>query len=208
MQSPEADALLADAIEKNTSPAAQLDLLEAAAIRAPKAPAIAQALNRFEKDRAAKPDALATFSECLEGGDAQAGREISMANVSANCVACHRFAGAAGSEVGPPMDGVASRGDRRYLLESLIAPGARVTAGYGIVSVTIKSGEAVSGTLLGEKAGALRLRLPDGSELTIEQANIAAQTPPISMMPPMGAILTKRQLRDVVAYLGTMKAKR
>ena len=153
-------------------------------------------------------DPLATFTECLEGGDPQAGREIAQQNVSANCVACHRFDGAAGSEVGPALTGVATRIDRRSLLESLIAPGAKVTAGYGIVFVTKKSGEAVSGTLLGEKDGALRLRLPDGKDVTIAKADIAAQTPPISMMPPMGAILSKRQLRDVVAYLGTLKAKK
>ena len=205
---PEADALIANALEKGTPPAAQLDLLDAAAARAPQAPAVAEALARLEKNRAAPDDALAAFTECLEGGDAKLGREIALENVAANCVACHRFDNAAGSEVGPALIGVATRGDRRHLLESLVAPGAKVTMGYGLVSITRKSGEALSGTLLGEKDGALRLRLPDGKEVTIGKADIAAQTPPLSMMPPMGAILSKRQLRDVVAYLGTLKAKR
>ena len=29
---------------------------------------------------------------------------------------------------------------------------------------------------------------------------------PVSVMPPMEAILTRREIRDVVAYLGTLKA--
>lgn len=207
MQSPEADALIAETLDKGPLPGAQLDLLEAATARAPKSPAIAEAVARFEKNRAAQPDALAAFSECLVGGDAQAGREIALQNVSANCVACHRFEEAAGSEVGPALNGVASRGDRRYLLESLVAPGAKIAAGFGMIAVTKKSGEAISGTLLTENDGALRIRLPDGKEATIPSADIASQTAPISVMPPMGAILNKRQIRDVVAYLATMKAK-
>ena len=162
----------------------------------------------MKKNRVSTADPLAAFTECLEGGDAQTGRDIALENVSANCVACHRFTGAGGSEVGPALDGIASRGDRRQLLESLVAPGAKVAIGYGLVSIAKKSGEAVSGTLLAEKDGAIRLRLPDGNEIAVAKADIASQTPPISMMPPLGAILSKRQLRDVVAYLGTLKAKR
>ena len=208
MQSTKSDEVIARGLASGVPSGTLLDLLEAATVRSPKSPAIAQALVRFEKDRASQTDALTTFTECLEGGEAQAGRAIALENVSANCVACHRFEGASGSEVGPVLDGVASRGDHRYLLESLVAPGAKVATGYGLVSITKKNGEAIAGTLLAEKADAIRVRLPDGTEMAIEMADIAAQTKPISVMPPLGAILSRRQIRDVVAYLATLKAKR
>ena len=208
MQSPDADALIASAVERGIPPATQLDLLEAASARASQSPAIAAALDRFEKNRASQTDALATFTECLEGGDSRLGRDVALTSVSANCVACHRFEDAAGSEVGPALAGVASRGDRRYLLESLVAPSAKIAAGYGLISIVKKNGDAIAGTLLNEKGDSLRLRLPDGNEAAVEKSDIVSQTPPISVMPPIGAILGKRQIRDVIAYLSMLKAKR
>jgi mono/diheme cytochrome c family protein len=49
--------------------------------------------------------------------------------------------------------------------------------------------------------------MPDGKTQSIPRAQIATATPPISVMPPMLGILTKPQIRDVVAYLASLKAK-
>jgi putative membrane-bound dehydrogenase-like protein len=205
-----ADALIAEGVNKlaagrKVPGATQLDLLEAAAARAANAPTVAAARDAFEKLREAQTDPVAAFNECLEGGDAETGREIALMNVSANCVACHRFAKGSGSEVGPPLEAVASRHDRRYLLESLINPSAQVVLGYGFVTVTKKNGEAVAGTLLTDDAESVRLRLPDGQETSIPRDGVTAETPAVSMMPPMNSVLTRRQIRDVVAYLATLK---
>ncbi len=204
---PAADALIAEALtEIVASSATQLDILEAAAARAPNAPAIAAMLASFQNDRDAQTaDWLAAFSECVDGGDAALGREIALTSVAANCVACHRFAPGAGSEVGPSLESIASRHDRRYLLESLVAPSAQIAAGFELITVTKKDGETVAGTLLSEEAAAVQLRLPDGREVRIPRTEITASTPAVSLMPPMSGILTKRQLRDVVAYLATLQ---
>jgi mono/diheme cytochrome c family protein len=37
--------------------------------------------------------------------------------------------------------------------------------------------------------------------------DVAQRTPPISVMPPMLGILTPAEIRDVVAYLTTLKPK-
>ncbi len=207
---PAADTLITEGLNKLAAgrkvPAAtQLDLLEAATTRSANAPTVAAARDAFEKLRESQTDAVSAFSECLEGGDTEAGREVTQANVAANCVACHRFAKGSGSEVGPPLESVASRHDRRYLLESLVDPGAQVVLGYGLVSITKKNGESVAGTLLADDAESVRLRLPDGKETSIPRDGITAETPAISMMPPMGSVLNRRQIRDVVAYLATLK---
>jgi mono/diheme cytochrome c family protein len=52
------------------------------------------------------------------------------------------------------------------------------------------------------------VRLLDGVRKTIPREQIAAQTTPVSVMPPMGAILQPREIRDVVAYLSSLKGGR
>ena len=51
----------------------------------------------------------------------------------------------------------------------------------------------------------MTLLLPDGTTRDIEREDIASLTPPVSSMPPMGLILNKRELRDLLAYLLSLK---
>jgi putative heme-binding domain-containing protein len=70
-----------------------------------------------------------------------------------------------------------------------------------MVSVTMKDGKSVSGTVSAESADVLKVKAVDGAEMEIRKGEIAMQTPAISVMPPMLGILTKAEVRDVVAYL-------
>ena len=75
-------------------------------------------------------------------------------------VKCH-MVGGSGGNAAPALDGVATRGDARYLLHSLINPNEKVVEGY---------------------------------------ANAGA-----SAMPSMQSVLTDAEIRDVVAYLSTLR---
>ncbi|HEY8961842.1 MAG TPA: hypothetical protein VIM57_06510, partial [Luteolibacter sp.] len=46
-----------------------------------------------------------------------------------------------------------------------------------------------------------------GKAWRIQRADIKTVTPAVSAMPPMGGILTPAELRDVVAWLATLKQK-
>jgi quinoprotein glucose dehydrogenase len=59
-----------------------------------------------------------------------------------------------------------------------------------------------------EDAKQVHLRLPDGKTESIARDQIATMSPPISVMPPMLGILTKPQIRDIVAYLVSLGAKK
>jgi quinoprotein glucose dehydrogenase len=171
----------------------QLDILEAAAKR-----------DGLREKLAAIP---VTHSELLEGGSAVSGRDIVTNNLGANCIACHTVEAKEGSLVGPNLKFIGSQKDRKYILESLLNPSAVVAPGYGLVSVILKDGKNISGTLDREDSKQVRIRMADSSIKTIPRTQITTITPPMSIMPPMLGILSKTQVRDVVAYLSGLKAK-
>jgi putative heme-binding domain-containing protein len=146
-------------------------------------------------------------TELLEGGDVTRGRDLVTNHLGANCIACHTVEAKEGSQVGPNLKTIGSKKDRRYILESLLNPTATIAPGFGIVSITLKDGKAISAVLDKEDAKQIQLRSPDGKKQMVQRAQVATITPPISVMPPMLGILTKPQIRDVVAYLAGLKAK-
>ena len=135
----------------------------------------------------------------LTGGDAELGEIVFNENLAAQCVACHRI-GKEGSEVGPPLTEIGKKG-REHILESLIAPQAKVAIGYGIVTLINKDGTSVTGVLMERGENHIVLKNPDGTETRHSLSQMANLKPPVSTMPPMGEILTPRQLRDLVEYL-------
>jgi quinoprotein glucose dehydrogenase len=108
--------------------------------------------------------------------------------------------------VGPQLSGIGALKDRKYLLESLVSPVAQIAPGYGMVSVTLKDGKSYAGVVVKEDAETVELKLADNSVKKIDVAEVTVKTPPISVMPPMSAMLTKRQIRDLVAYLAGLKS--
>lgn len=185
----------------------QLDLLEAAKARSAGVPALAEKVAAFEAPRAALAAAPAAFTECLEGGESAAGKEIVNEHLAANCIACHRFDAKEGSNVGPLLNTIGAQKDRAYLLESIVSPMAKIAPGYGMVAMTLKDGKSASGALESSDDKSVTLRLADGTKFKALKPQIASMTDPISVMPPMSAILTKREIRDVVAYLAGLKGK-
>jgi mono/diheme cytochrome c family protein len=60
--------------------------------------------------------------------------------------------------------------------------------------------------LLQETDGRLRLRLSTGEVRTIPKSDIATRSAnPQSVMPPMGDVLSQRELRDLVAFLSSWR---
>jgi quinoprotein glucose dehydrogenase len=200
----DADAVLvrmADSLTKGSvAPTVKLDVMEALAARSAASPAIAAKLKEFQGMPAAK-----TQDELLAGGDIARGRDIVANHLAANCTACHSVEATGGSEVGPNLRTIGAQKDPAYLLESLIAPSAKIATGFGIVNVTLKNKSEVTGTLAKETPDAVTVRLFDGKQQTIPRANIATQTAPVSIMPPMNGILQPRELRDVVTYLSSLR---
>ena len=195
------DRLGKSLIAGETPPALQLDVLEALQSRTPANPALAKLAEQYTT----APQG-ATHRELLDGGSSSAGREIVQNNLGANCLACHAIT-KEGSTVGPNLETIGTQRDPAYLLDSLVNPSAAIAPGFGLATFSLRDKTDISGTIVAEAPDVLTIRLPDGSERKLKRSEIAAQTPPVSVMPPMMGILKPREIRDVVAYLSSLRGK-
>ena len=144
------------------------------------------------------------FKEALLGGNIQAGNIVFNRNQAAQCVRCHNVGGEGGN-VGPSLKGIASRLTREQLLQALIEPSARIAPGYGTISLTLTDGQEVSGLVISETDQEIQLKTNDAEPLRIAINRIKSRENYPSSMPAMGTMLSKREIRDVVEYLSSLK---
>ena len=117
---------------------------------------------------------------------------------------CHSYDDRGGN-AGPRLNGVATRLSREQLLEALISPGARLAPGFGMVSIEKKDGKTVSGILIEDNKTSLVLKLGDQPNQVIPKDQVVKRTDSPSSMPDMKTILSKKEIRDVVSFLATLK---
>ncbi|HEY1122024.1 MAG TPA: HEAT repeat domain-containing protein [Haloferula sp.] len=182
-----------------------LELLDAAAKRTE--PAVKTALEGYKAAIAASTDPLAPYLGSLQGGDEEKGGQLFESQPAGQCMRCHSAGGGhGGGDAGPNLEAVGKRGDSKHMLESLVNPGAKVAVGFGISSVTLKGGKNVAGILLADDKDHVDID-SNGKVLRVRRGDIESMTPPVSAMPPMGALLSASELRDIVAWLSSRKGK-
>jgi putative heme-binding domain-containing protein len=184
------------------APAIRLDIIEAARKRS--GPELDKAVADYQAS-IHKDDPLAAFQITLEGGDLENGRNIFFRSGAANCVQCHKV-GDRGGDAAPNLAGIADRKDAAYILESIVNPSAKLAAGYSAIAITMKDGSIVAGMLMSESEEEVVVRNMETKKDTVcKRSDIASIPPAMSTMPPMGLILNKADIRDLVAYLSSLK---
>ncbi len=148
----------------------------------------------------AERGAVADYIECLEGGDADRGRDVLISNSNAQCLKCHAIRGY-GGVAGPPLDDVGARVTKEYMLASMIDPNADITPGYGVVTLTLNDDRFVSGIALAETENELVVRNSDEEEITIQKSDIRERIDALSSMPTMVGVLSKEEMRDLLSFL-------
>jgi quinoprotein glucose dehydrogenase len=181
-------------------PRLELDLLEAA--RTAKGPVARHKAKALDEALAAKGP-LGPFSPTLRGGDSDEGRKVAMGHPAAQCIRCHKI-GSTGGVLGPDLSKVASRLSSEKILESLVNPQIELAEGYGLLVATLKDGSTVAGSIVKATPKSYSFRSPDGKESMLDRSLIAEEVL-TSPMPPTGVILTKVEMRDLIAYLITLK---
>ena len=192
------DRLLAGQVE----PEVQLDLIEAA--RARSDASLEEKIARYEATKPAD-DPLAGYSETVAGGDAAKGRLVFYGKAAVSCQRCHRGE-AEGGEVGPNLTGIGSRETRQYLLESIVAPNRKIAKGFDSVTIVTKEGRIYTGVLREENEESVRLTSSEGTLLVVPKDSIQERAGGVSAMPEdLIKFLSKRELRDLVEYLASLK---
>jgi hypothetical protein len=78
-----------------------------------------------------------------------------------------------------------------------------------VVTITLKNGNTETGSVADETGSQLILKRADGGTATLQKADIAQRvTAPSSMPEIYGQVLTRSQLRDMVAFLSALNQAR
>lgn len=149
-------------------------------------------------------DTVADYQEALYGGNAMLGRRYFMTSSQGECTRCHSVGGQGGA-VGPSLTKIGSTLTREQILQALVEPSARLSPGFGMVVLTLKDGQTAAGILTAENDHELVLKTSEAEPLKIPVARIAKRDNVPSSMPPMGSIMSKREIRDVVEFLSGLK---
>lgn len=137
-------------------------------------------------------------------GDPEKGRALYAGK--GNCATCHTVAGE-GRFFGPDLSAIGARRNPEHLKQSLENPAAEVPEGFLMIRAVTREGSEVNGARVNEDS--FTVQLVDGggrfhsfrkSELqTLEKRKGA--TP----MPAYQGIFTDTELRDLVAYLSSLR---
>jgi putative heme-binding domain-containing protein len=162
-------------------------------------------LKKLEVDTEQMKARLAELESVLHGGEPGRGREVFL-GARASCTACHAVAGQ-GARVGPDLSKIGSIRTPKDLLESIVFPSASFARGYEPWRVRTKDGVVYDGLIARETADAITLMQADRTEKRIPRASVDAIVQgKISIMPQgFDTLLTHDDLRDLIAYLGTLR---
>lgn len=204
VEAPEAKDVLAQQMELlvagQIDPGVQLELISTV-----ESSGDSELLAQLEKYEASKDreDPLEVYQEALYGGDAQEGQNLFRYNSSAQCVRCH-MVGKRGNQVGPNLTGIAHTLSREQMLEAMVAPAARIAPGFGRVTAVMADGRRIEGFFESETDATMTIVAGGGERHEVSKADVTKVETSASGMPPMGMLLNKAELRDLVAYMMTL----
>ena len=149
----------------------------------------------------AKVDYMALAEAAKKSGDPALGERVYRKPELA-CMVCHAIGGA-GGKVGPEFSSLGASAPLDYIIESIIAPAAKVKEGYHAVNLSLKDSNSVSGVIVRETDQDMIVRDAAGAEKAVAKSAIVKKDDIGSIMPP-GLInsLSDADKNHLYAFLG------
>jgi putative membrane-bound dehydrogenase-like protein len=162
-------------------------------------------LRKLNADLASQRSRLAEIEAQLAGGDVTRGKNLFTIKKT-SCIACHTVKGQ-GGRIGPDLSNVGQIRSRTDILESILFPSASFVRGFESVTVTTSAGLEVTGILSRETPEAVYIKTAQREEVRVPRQEVDEIAPSkLSIMPTgLDKTLTIAELRDLVAYLQTLK---
>ena len=166
---------------------------------------IKELLAKVQKNQEGQLARLAKYEPLLGGGDAAKGREIFRGQTVA-CAACHRV-GEEGGKVGPDLTRIGGIRSGRDLMESIAFPSSTFAQGYDSYVVTTKDKQQFAGIIVERNDEGMTIRDSSGAETRLRASQVASVRRETTSVMPEGldAGMTEEQLRDLLAYLQSLK---
>ena len=200
-------AVLADAVADHTLPAAIRSLVVDAAAAAD--PVIAGLFERHlppERRIQRLGTEIAPEAILAVTGDVERGRRLFSESTVVQCRSCHAVAGQGGG-VGPALDRIGARLDRRQLLESLLEPSKVIAPEYRTWVVLTEDGQTATGLVVNRTADTLTIVDTAGKRTDFAAESIDELEPLSTSLMPEQLLrdLTAGQAADLLSYLETLR---
>lgn len=133
--------------------------------------------------------------------------EVGRETFAANCAECHRVHGEGGT-LGPDLSNIAAVRSREALTGSIRDPSETMEAGFRTVTLVAANGDRIEGVVKGEDAFSIQVVDTDARLQGYIKANLRRFVhEDESLMPRFGRLrLSERELDDLLAFLGTLRA--
>jgi putative heme-binding domain-containing protein len=120
------------------------------------------------------------------------------------CAACHRF-GSIGTDIGPDLTTIASRFQKKDIVESILWPSKTISDQYDVTMIETTDGNTVSGFVVREEGDKLVMRTADtvGRQFDVAKGRVRKRTKsPVSMMPE-GLVdeFSQQQIQGLILFL-------
>jgi putative heme-binding domain-containing protein len=123
-----------------------------------------------------------------------------------NCASCHTIAGA-GRAYGPDLSHIGARRSPENLAQSIEDPAAEVPEGFLMIRAVTREGSEVNGIRVNEDSFTVQLVDGAGRFHSLRKAGLQQldKRKGATPMPAYQGIFTREELRDLVAYLSSLR---